>query len=694
MLETRFGKIALVVLGVILMITFVLPAGIQGLAGSGGSVGEIEGGEVDPQDVRRAAGLLGAAGDIILTDRRTGQAATLPQVLLGTAADELRNDPVAFHLLLREAADNGVAVTDQSVVEFLGQFDARVRLSRDEADGPVEFSRITGQDARGRVILAAKSVIDVSEAARQYGDFVKVSRPVADFVAAQQFQEVALDAATFDAADYLDQVETPSAEAVQGQYERFRDEPAGDVSDDNPFGFGYRRPDRVKLGYLVFAAETARQTLRDRLLAQPLTERELALYREWKESAGRFGPATTQPATRPTTVPATLPADADPLTTANPEVARFLNEQAADLAGTEQAGQWAAYVQQHDEALAAYVNQQADELRVAALKRAQTLAASDARQYDAAAAAGRRAPETRAGEPVDSPRYLEALADAVAEQEGLRPDVREYNRDFTPVADLSDPEFVGPIGGAVFVANGQAIRLGQYVGGFALPLLEGDARERAERTPLALDLYEPAQPMLGGEGDAYLFRLNAAEPAAPPAELAAVEEEVVEDLRRKAAYELALADARSLAERAEGSTLQAVAPDQVRSAEAFTPTAGPLDPAIFGGELPVAGRSQLANGIYALLPAGGVLQNDVGEPGVIEIPSAGRAVAAQVTEVSSQYPDAASRAALLAQIRRQLADQPAAGGGLLGEFLDPDNVRARAGFQPARGDSEDAEPAS
>ena len=53
-MQGRLGKIVLVVLGVILMLMFILPAGIQNTASRSVAMGTIDGEDVSPDDVGRA----------------------------------------------------------------------------------------------------------------------------------------------------------------------------------------------------------------------------------------------------------------------------------------------------------------------------------------------------------------------------------------------------------------------------------------------------------------------------------------------------------------------------------------------------------------------------------------------------------------------------------------------------------------
>ena len=415
MAESRWFKVALAIVGVVLMLVFVLPAGIGSMAGRGGDVGEVDGQGVSFAEVQQSRGLLSAAGRILVPVNQ-GQLAPLPAAALGPQiAQDLAAEAEAFHLLRLEAAREGLDVPLSAVEDRLLRSGAKVRLGQTADAEPVDFALIEGEGLRQTYLLAAKSVLDVQAAAEAYADFFKVSAPLADFQASVASQAVTLQAAGFDAQDYLDRVTTPGDAEVVEQFEKYAGTPPGATTDQNPFGFGYRLPDAVRLEYLTVSRDAAEAAARRDLLDQPLPEREADLYGLFRNNRPAFpAPATTRPATRPTT----MPAEGDALLAAeNPAVADFLAEQADKITG-DAAEEWAAYTAVHDEVVGAYVRREASRLADATLKRARDALGGDFRSLRAAARKDEPAPETRAGVPADDAEYLPRVADAVAERTG------------------------------------------------------------------------------------------------------------------------------------------------------------------------------------------------------------------------------------------------------------------------------------
>jgi len=55
----------------------------------------------------------------------------------------------------------------------------------------------------------------------------------------------------FDSSFFADKQEEPSQQEISAQFEKYKSFEAGDVTDDNPYGFGYKLPDRVRLEYIA-----------------------------------------------------------------------------------------------------------------------------------------------------------------------------------------------------------------------------------------------------------------------------------------------------------------------------------------------------------------------------------------------------------------------------------------------------------
>jgi hypothetical protein len=673
-MNSRFGKIAVVVLGVVLMILLVLPAGLGSMMSTRAAVAEADGQAVGLADINQSRQLYSIANRILLD--AGGQDLPLPAGLIGQlspeAVSELARDPELFLLLGIEARSDGIDVPMGEVARFLEAQDVRVVPLDDPSGEPIRFGAIQGEALRNTYLQAAKAVFDVFEAGRRRVDFVKFSTPVEDYLASESLQEIRVRAQALPASDYLTQVPEPDDQAVTAQFEAFADVAPGVPGDSNPFGFGYRKPDRVTLDYLVFPRERSESVVVDNLLDQSLAARSAELFAYWQSNRNVILPPST-PTTQPSTQPTTRPlADLDPLdrllADENPQVAQFLQEQAEQLGEGELADEWAAFVEAHDPTVRRYVRTEANRTVQSALRHVRDVARSDFRK----AGVGGEGVTYRLDVEPNDPAYLSAVADYVEERDGLRPDVVSLRRDLIPVTDLTDADTVGDIARAALpVGQGQFLPLSLYVASQAEMLLTEQQRERAaSNAALLLEPLEPSEPMLDAQENLYIFRLIDIVPDEPARELDEVREAVVADLKIEAAYGLALAEA-------ERRLADGDVPEQTSTA--FVAAQGPAAGETVFGEppLPLAAQRTLARELYALFPPA---DDDVeADPGVIGLPAGRRVLLAQVTDVEPVFQSEGQLALLRARLREQLVGQgvrPAATAA----YFDRDRVTDRLGY--------------
>ncbi|MEM7807006.1 MAG: hypothetical protein AAF561_02730, partial [Planctomycetota bacterium] len=509
----------------------------------------------------------------------------------------------------------------------------------------VQFSRIAGADLRLTYLRAAKAAYDIALASRRHGDVVKLSRPFAERNVAAEQQEVTFRATPVAYDEFVATQPDPSAEAIEAHFATFRDEVPGLVSANNPFGFGYRQPDRVALTYIMVPRVNARQKVLGELSAQTIAARELEFFRYFKGNRAFFPPPTTQPSTRPTTRP--TDAMSPLLKEESPGVAEFLDKQAAgyvEAGRSEDADEWNAFVAVHDDVV-------------------EQLVAERTRSLLENAAAKVRSRLVSAGQEPD----LQNVADQVEREVGVASTVPDLSDDLLAISDLAQPGLVGPIAEARI---GNAI-FAQYVAAFTLPLLEGARQEEAASSNQAIDVNRPAPIIANRNGDRFVFRLTAAERAAPAENVNDAADEVIADLKRMSAMEQAESQAAEVL--AAGLGDAAVVGPLTLSQGLNEDLADSLGLP----ELDAAARRDLAVGLVRLM-------SQEEQRGTIALPTIGVAVAAELDAVEPLYTDSAQQSGLIANARERTANAAARNAALIEDYFDPESVAARTGFEPRR----------
>jgi acyl-CoA-binding protein len=79
----------------------------------------------------------------------------------------------------------------------------------------------------------------------------------------------------FDSATFAETQQQPSEEKMLEHFQRFKDTYAGDVSEENPYGFGYKLPDMVQFEYMAVKLDDISP-----IIAQPTAQETEDYYRK------------------------------------------------------------------------------------------------------------------------------------------------------------------------------------------------------------------------------------------------------------------------------------------------------------------------------------------------------------------------------------------------------------------------------
>jgi hypothetical protein len=162
---------------------------------------------------------------------------------------EIVGNPLTFLLLLKEAQTAGIVISDQ-------------RLDGEMADR-VSAPPSADPAADARIREAVRDFMMVQASYERIASQVKTSDPMLQRAMAERFVRLSADLSVFDgaASSYpsTSQPATagttqpatrsaiPSPADLKAQFEKYSTTPPNHPTRDNPFGFGYRIPDRVKV---------------------------------------------------------------------------------------------------------------------------------------------------------------------------------------------------------------------------------------------------------------------------------------------------------------------------------------------------------------------------------------------------------------------------------------------------------------
>lgn len=681
----RNNKKFLAIFAVVLMIVFILPSSL-GQLGSGGRdpvLAKIGDEEVHASELQSAEQEWRLLNELRAGGPQTRFGSQLPfvfrlgwnemselELMQGMPPVPVRaitGNPRLFLLLQREAQRLGIGISDDRVND----------LMVNELAGALPADKQSLDRLRG----AVRSFLAVQTAFERATSVIKLSDPALKHELARRTQNITVNVVEVPAAAYAGQLPAPTTQQVQAQFDKFKDVNPQSDPRTNPFGFGYRYPNRVKLQYISVSRDDVRKMVE---ASRSGYEWEVEAQKYYLQNQSQFpttqksaveetpfilaGPATTSTTTASTTSPAT-----------NPAAGNATTQTAATVSSTTR-----PFAEVKDDAKGRIIVPEVERKITEIRNRITAIMAADFQTFrNAAGSATQPATATASSQnaPYNSYAYLQNLAQTIQREFKVLPTVAAFDdvlRDAEALAVLER------IGTATDAESNQPFA--EYVTTAAAPFLPADRRDDAN----ALAVYAPSRPLRDLANNVYVFRLTAADPAHAPATLAEVGDAVRADVNAAASFERVKTEAAKLLEQAKQSGLQQVGPTSQRSVL----TVGPF-PADVRGKLPgldlmdETSSATFAEGAFKLLST--TAPRDGAKPvALIEVPKEGKVYVAELADVQPRQqmtamggaPESEIERGMLAELERLFEMQ----------WFNFDNAAGRMNYAATDAPREDRQP--
>ncbi|MHC4569269.1 MAG: hypothetical protein ACYTE3_26370 [Planctomycetota bacterium] len=176
-----------------------------------------------------------------------------------------------WHCLQYEAQAAGISLDNDEVARDLVKIIPQLF-------GGASYRQVIGQ-IMSQVRLPEDQIIGTLGkllAVREYASMMCSSEDVTtqQIMHAASIEQEGVDAGyvRFDASAFTEKLDDPDDAKLAEQFEKHKDSFAGAVSDDNPYGFGYKLPDRVQLEYIAVKLDDVRT------IVEPPTQDEMGDY--------------------------------------------------------------------------------------------------------------------------------------------------------------------------------------------------------------------------------------------------------------------------------------------------------------------------------------------------------------------------------------------------------------------------------
>jgi hypothetical protein len=209
-------------------------------------------------------------GELIFSDRGTSAALInrLKQTIRQNQyeiSDKQINDiyerqappDIYWYCLRREARSAGIAVTNTEAAELLGK--VVPQLFQGATYSQVISAIMSRQRIPEEEILATLGKL---LAVLQYAHMICSSEDVTTrqlmHAAGIEEEGTNVEYLRFDSAVFTETQDQPDEKRLIEHFEKYKEFFANEVSDENPYGFGYRLPDRVRLEYIAVKLDDVR----------------------------------------------------------------------------------------------------------------------------------------------------------------------------------------------------------------------------------------------------------------------------------------------------------------------------------------------------------------------------------------------------------------------------------------------------
>ncbi|MCU0916154.1 MAG: hypothetical protein MUC88_16550 [Planctomycetes bacterium] len=153
-------------------------------------------------------------------------------------------------LLCEEARAAGIHVSDDEVGQLLERLIPQLFDKRTYREViPAMMQRLNVPEER--IVATFGKLLSVLQYSQVIATMESLTGSQIKHMASGEAESLSADFVQFKAAYFTDKDEKPADEAVAEQFHRYKTFFPGDVNEANPFGFGYRLPDRVRFDYIA-----------------------------------------------------------------------------------------------------------------------------------------------------------------------------------------------------------------------------------------------------------------------------------------------------------------------------------------------------------------------------------------------------------------------------------------------------------
>ncbi len=164
-------------------------------------------------------------------------------------------------LLKNEARQAGCTVLPDSAAVLLNRLISQITNNQLDAATAVNRVCLANNMTESQALAAFADVMSVVIYARIVGDSEDVTEPQLENVFARAKETINAEFVQFSADDFLDEVSEPGESQISAQFEKYKNYLPGELTDDNPYGFGYKIMPRAAVDYIIVKLDDVKKLI-------------------------------------------------------------------------------------------------------------------------------------------------------------------------------------------------------------------------------------------------------------------------------------------------------------------------------------------------------------------------------------------------------------------------------------------------
>ncbi len=166
-----------------------------------------------------------------------------------------------WFLLDKEAQGVGFKISNETVRSMLSQ--ALPQLTGQQYSQFINNLMKSSGITEDRILTVFGKLLSVIQFASSISTGQDITTRQLKYLASSQMETVDIEFLKINSEKFLDKIENPTEQQISEQFEKYKDFFPSEVTSENPYGFGYKLPNRVQLEYMSLKLDEVKNIIKE-----------------------------------------------------------------------------------------------------------------------------------------------------------------------------------------------------------------------------------------------------------------------------------------------------------------------------------------------------------------------------------------------------------------------------------------------